>query len=484
MGRISNPKILLIDYFTQWFSDKNIVFATGQTEKGEQGTVHHQFYVVTSANPKNKNGWSLKWMKENLHPTAHWEGRRGTHQEAVDYVNKFDTRVSGPWTIGSWSEEENKKKAGSKGGQVNGSKILQIKEAIDEGATDNELYESHFGEMLRYGKAFDRYRMAIKTNKRTWQTKALCLWGPPGTGKSHRAQLIARTQFEDSVYNWRPSPGAERMFWDGYNGEKCVIVNEFYGNAPISYLLELLDKYPMHVETKGSAVPFVAEMVIFTSNEPPHLWYGKGTTPGEPSKIPAAVLAALARRFTGVCGTVLEMKDLVEAKDDEPIFEDVVKEMIRVAEEEDKVQQSKIPFNETNSITPPSIDLTGDDDDDVDDKTPPFPFRCGRCEEWNCICPERDQEQVNNDDASDDKELSTQELQKMKRHLYSQVDKNTIVLRDEPVPARLQRTDTTTFGLMRPPVAPDEAFRKLKQIPGQTKLTIIAGTKRPREEDE
>lgn len=38
-------------------------------------------------------------------------------------------------------------------------------------------------------------------------------------------------------------------------------------------MLQLLDRYPLRVEVKGSFVPFVSRRVIITSNVPPDEWY-------------------------------------------------------------------------------------------------------------------------------------------------------------------------------------------------------------------
>ncbi len=64
-----------------------------QKEKGENGTVHLQGYVAFSVRK------SLATMK-NVNGSAHWEVRRGTHDEAKAYCMKPESREAGPWEEG------------------------------------------------------------------------------------------------------------------------------------------------------------------------------------------------------------------------------------------------------------------------------------------------------------------------------------------------------------------------------------------------
>jgi hypothetical protein len=47
-----------------------------------------------------------------------------------------------------------------------------------------------------------------------------------------------------------------------------VILDEFYGQLPFSYMLKLMDRYPLRVEVKGGVIHFRAKLLIITSNKP------------------------------------------------------------------------------------------------------------------------------------------------------------------------------------------------------------------------
>jgi len=60
-----------------------------QLEKGANGTPHYQGYIRSNKvlTPKGVRA---------LCPRAHWENRRGTHEEAYSYCTKLETRISPP----------------------------------------------------------------------------------------------------------------------------------------------------------------------------------------------------------------------------------------------------------------------------------------------------------------------------------------------------------------------------------------------------
>lgn len=94
-------------------------------------------------------------------------------------------------------------------------------------------------------------------------------WGPTGTGKSRRAWEEALALDGPKVYVKDP----RTKFWCGYRGQESVILDEFRGGIDIAHMLRWLDRYPVCVETKGSAEPLVATRWWITSNIHPRDWY-------------------------------------------------------------------------------------------------------------------------------------------------------------------------------------------------------------------
>lgn len=108
-------------------------------------------------------------------------------------------------------------------------------------------------------------------------------WGRTGSGKSRTAweQAGMDAYSKDPLSKW----------WCGYKGERHVVIDEFRGIISIAHLLRWLDRYPVRVETKGGAVPFIPVKIWITSNLSPEYWF---------PDLDEASRDALFRRFTEV----------------------------------------------------------------------------------------------------------------------------------------------------------------------------------------
>lgn len=74
--------------------DWGATYVKYQLEKGDDGTPHHQGYCEFD---KLKRITALK----KVNARAHWEQREGTQAQAIEYVSKEETRVEGPWELGT-----------------------------------------------------------------------------------------------------------------------------------------------------------------------------------------------------------------------------------------------------------------------------------------------------------------------------------------------------------------------------------------------
>nr|WQA30148.1 MAG: rep protein [Cressdnaviricota sp.] len=65
------------------------------------------------------------------------------------------------------------------------------------------------------------------------------------------------------------------MWFDGYTGQKRVIFDDFRPWwCEFSWLLRLLDRYPIQVPVKGGFVNFIPEELIITTNKNPEESFG------------------------------------------------------------------------------------------------------------------------------------------------------------------------------------------------------------------
>jgi len=121
-----------------------------------------------------------------------------------------------------------------------------------------------------------------------WPTEVIIMWGPKGTGKTHKAMEMAEA--DEMGYYMLETPDSNGMLWfDGYRGENTLLIDEFSGEIAFSKMLRIMDIYPMQVGIKGGFTWRNWTRVIITSNDPPARWY-----PGNPHK------PAFQRRITKV----------------------------------------------------------------------------------------------------------------------------------------------------------------------------------------
>lgn len=187
---------------------------------------------------------------------AHFEVARGSPQQCDDYCSKEETRYAGPWRFGVLPA-----------GQGARSDLVGIKQKIDEGATMSELWQDpeSFPHMLKYHKSFDVYQRVV-TVSRAWMPIVITIFGPSGCGKT-------RWAYDNFPGLWKHGDG-DGIWFDGLDGNSVVLFDEMRGGRfKLSYLLQLLDRYPMNVAVKGGFTPFVPKVIIMTSNFHPSTWY-------------------------------------------------------------------------------------------------------------------------------------------------------------------------------------------------------------------
>lgn len=90
-------------------------------------------------------------------------------------------------------------------------------------------------------------------------------WGSTGTGKS-------KTAWDEATLEAYPKDPRSK-FWDGYRGQRNVVIDEFRGAIDISHILRWLDRYPVIVEVKGASTVLRPKEIWITSNLHPRDWY-------------------------------------------------------------------------------------------------------------------------------------------------------------------------------------------------------------------
>lgn len=241
-----DPNNPLDDLPAQFALNDQVHYAIWQRELSKTGTPHFQGYL------EFKSTQRLAACKK-LHQGAHWEVRRGTQADAIRYNSKEDTRIDGPFEYGTAPTP----------GQGTRNDLEKFKEDIDSGMSPADLWDANFGTMLRHNKAVLTYKRAKQVN-RTWKTNVIVLTGPPGCGKTR----WCHEKFPGAFWKSNSS-----QWWDDYNSEECVVIDDFYGWITYSTMLRIMDRYPLQLEVKGGHIKFLARTLCITSNKRPEQWY-------------------------------------------------------------------------------------------------------------------------------------------------------------------------------------------------------------------
>lgn len=101
------------------------------------------------------------------------------------------------------------------------------------------------------------YALVSKGAQDAEDVRGVWLWGPAGSGKSYAARMIGG----DSLY-LKP----QSKWWDGYEGQDYVLLDDLDTMTLSHYLKIWDDKYACTGEIKGATVPLPFKRFIVTSN--------------------------------------------------------------------------------------------------------------------------------------------------------------------------------------------------------------------------
>lgn len=209
-------------------------------EIGDSGTPHLQG-VITFA-----RGYRLTGLKK-LFPTAHWEPAKS--KDPQNYCIKGEIIIDTKNT--------------------NQGERTDLRKAIDTATEDGivAMARKHPEEFVKYHKGIKELLFTLSEPDPWTDMTIIILWGAPGSGKSKLARKI-----DPNLYNV-PEPINGTVWFDGYRGQKTILLDDFYGWLKYHTLLQITDGYPMMLPVKGAFVHKQWNTVIITSNKPPEEWY-------------------------------------------------------------------------------------------------------------------------------------------------------------------------------------------------------------------
>ncbi len=227
-------------------------------ERGESGTRHLQGYLELSARTRfNTVKKMLGLQRSYLCP------RKGTAMQAAEYArgkNSDGTAKAGS-DVDDVFERGEMKKQGSR------TDLDVTREAAVDGGMREVTRWCNFQE-IRVAERYLTYNEPERDPDGLLEVR--WFWGDSGVGKSLQALCEAEAAFPQDVYHKKENS----KWWDGYDGHKAVIIDDFRGSWwCLTYMLALLDRYPFRLEVKGGYRQMRAERIYVTSIKHPRECY-------------------------------------------------------------------------------------------------------------------------------------------------------------------------------------------------------------------
>lgn len=233
-GRDSKDKIIDIDWSKVYSDYKDIIrYLIVQKEKGDKhGRLHWQGYIQLYNQCRTRK---IQTITTELKIKHFCEPARGSAEENKAYCTKMRTSQNEFYEFG---------KAVSQGCR---SDLEDIKKCLDDGGNLNDIANNHFGDFIRYHNGFRAYKSLIdkKTRQKRRNVEVELRYGDTGTGKT---QGVLDKHGDDKVFIIDFN-GAE--WWDGYDGEDIILIDDYNNDIKINRLLRLLDKYKVRLPIKG-----------------------------------------------------------------------------------------------------------------------------------------------------------------------------------------------------------------------------------------
>lgn len=143
--------------------------------------------------------------------------------------------------------------------------LEQIKKQIEGGKPMYQIANDYFGDFIRYFSGFMKYKQLVDEHKASKfrKVEVIVIQGTTGVGKTRMAMEKAKYKIEGDSLDW----------WDGYNGEDCILIDEYDNQAKCTKMLNILDGYKLRLPIKGAFTYANWTKVFITTNNPWEMWH-------------------------------------------------------------------------------------------------------------------------------------------------------------------------------------------------------------------
>lgn len=235
--------------------ETKIKYLCCQQELTKDGKRHLQGYAEF-LNAHRMGSAKLLLAACGMGGSVHLEPRKGTPQQAADYCKKSESAIHG--TFQEWG-----KLAKGPGQRTDLEKVGDL---VRGKSTMAEIAGAHTATFIRYGRGIERARQVLNKSPKWRKLTITVLVGKAGTGKTRYAM-------ENAIGDIYTLASTSPEWWDGYDGEKSLLIDDYYGGIPYERFLRILDGYALNLPVKGGFTAAHYTQVFITSNKPWASWY-------------------------------------------------------------------------------------------------------------------------------------------------------------------------------------------------------------------
>ncbi len=223
---------------------------TGKVDdEDEEGTPHLQGYMYTKYNI------TLSAMKKRIYKATkrnpHIEPAGGTAEQSLVYCSKEDKK---PLIWGTMPKQGKR------------TDLIKLKQDLDNVKLSTvQVWNANFSAMIKYHKGAAKYKMIKQAAQagRWRRINVTLIMGPTGVGKTKMALYDKDLNLIPDTYLIH---GSDLGWWDGYERQSRLVIDEYANNIKITDLLSLLDGNKKRLNVKHSFGYAGWKTVVITTN--------------------------------------------------------------------------------------------------------------------------------------------------------------------------------------------------------------------------
>ena len=216
------------------------------------GKMHNQGYIQLFKQARFSS------IQKMINSKCHFEIMCGSVNESEKYCSK----------------EGDLKKCGNFVSKGYRSDLHNIKDDLKNGASMYEIMNNYTGDFVRYHSGIEKMKTLIEEESAPeWRDiETTVLVGDAGSGKT---SFVYKKHGHKNIFKIDSCGDTDKFLFDGYKGQKVLLIDDFNGWIKYTAMLNILDGYPLPLNIKGGRTTARWDTVYITSNVTPKYWYKK-----------------------------------------------------------------------------------------------------------------------------------------------------------------------------------------------------------------